>query len=119
MTPTKVINKLFEARDTIHICHLQTTSFAEHKALNEFYDEWLELADTFIETYFGKYGRVNTTLSIDVNSAASSTIYLKELAIFVNVDMPTILDATDSDLANIMADMKGLINHTLYLLTLK
>jgi len=33
--------------------------------------------------------------------------------------LPALLDDFDSDLENVIADMKGLVNHTFYFLTLK
>jgi hypothetical protein len=39
--------------------------------------------------------------------------------VFLNQDIKTVLDELDSDLDNIIADMRQLVNHTLYLLTLK
>jgi len=40
---SQVVSILFNARTNAHIAHLQTRSFAKHKALNEFYDEVVEL----------------------------------------------------------------------------
>lgn len=120
MTPLKVLQKLFEARDFIHLLHLNTTSYSEHKALNEFYDSWLDLADSFIETYQGKYGRIEGIINIEAATGYRSRDYLIGLMIFINQDLPTIVEPLiDSDLENIIADMKQLVNHTLYLLTLK
>jgi hypothetical protein len=51
--------KLFQIRDEIHLTHLNVSgigSYATHKALNEFYDEILDLMDSLIESYQGKYG---------------------------------------------------------------
>ena len=45
---------LFASRDYAHKAHLNTTSFAQHKALNDFYDEIVELADDFAETWMGR-----------------------------------------------------------------
>ena len=39
-----------------HMSHLQTKSYAEHKALNEFYDEIVDLADDLAEAAQGQYG---------------------------------------------------------------
>ena len=120
MTPLKVLQKLFEARDVIHILHLNTTSYSEHKALNEFYDSWLDLADSFIETYQGKYGRITGTITIDASTDLKVEPYLQQLMKYVNEDFTVIITPLiDSDLENIIADMKQLINHTFYLLTLK
>ena len=45
------ISTLLAARQQAHIFHWQTSSYATHKALNEFYDEFLELIDSLVETY--------------------------------------------------------------------
>ena len=120
MKPIEVLNKLFEARDAIHFAHLVTTSYAEHQALGEFYSKWLDLADDFLETYQGKYGRINGVLLIQSVSGLDAEKYLKDLRTFVNVEAYTILQKEiDIDLDNILAEMQGLINHTLYKLTLK
>lgn len=120
MKPIQVINKMFEARDCMHLVHLNTTSYAEHKALGKFYDGWLDLADSFIETYSGRYSRIEGELKIEVASDYNAVDYLQKLRAFVQIEAASIIAPTlDSDLANILADMLGLINHTLYLLTLK
>ena len=78
MTDTKyvrVINILFNARTNAHIAHLQTRSYAAHKALNEFYDGVLSIADSFAES-----AQVDHMLSgYDLGSlyTGSITAYLK------------------------------------------
>lgn len=47
----ELIIKLFHARTTAHILHLKTRSHAQHKALNDFYDEIVDLADALAEAY--------------------------------------------------------------------
>jgi hypothetical protein len=54
-----LVMKCFHARTNAHVLHLQTRSYAAHKALNEFYDEIIPLADTFAETYQGSYGVID------------------------------------------------------------
>jgi len=120
MKNNEVLSKFFEARDVIHYAHFNTTSFAEHKALGEFYDGWLDLVDTFVETYQGRYQRIVGQINVSAESGPDSVAYLNELRTFVSMEaMGIIVPAIDIDLANIIADMLGLINHTLYLLTLK
>ena len=53
---SKLISFLFHSRTQAHVFHLQTTSFAEHSALNGYYDEIVELVDGLVESYQGKYG---------------------------------------------------------------
>lgn len=65
MKPEDFFGKLFSIRDQIHLTHLAITgtgSFAAHKALNEFYDEILDVIDGLIEAYQGKYGIINITI---------------------------------------------------------
>jgi len=50
------ISMLFASRTQAHIFHLQTDSFAAHKALQEYYEEIVEIADGLVESYQGRYG---------------------------------------------------------------
>ena len=54
----KYVALLFLGRDIAHRVHLKTRSYAEHKALNEFYDEIVDKADSFAEAYQGKYNEI-------------------------------------------------------------
>lgn len=65
MKPTDFFGKLFQLRDEIHLNHLKITgpgSFATHLALKEFYEEILDLTDSLIESYQGKYGVIDITI---------------------------------------------------------
>lgn len=112
MTPGKFIGTLFHSRDTMHIAHLQTTSFAEHKALNGYYDGILELTDNFSEVYFGRFKRVEIVIPEAKNMDAIS--HLKEMQSTIDSER----NNYPSELQNILDEMLGLINKTLYLLTL-
>jgi hypothetical protein len=112
MTPGKFIGTLFQSRDMMHIAHLQTTSFAEHKALNQYYDGILELTDSFTEKYFGKNKRVELIIPESKNMDAVS--HLRELMSI----METERNNYPSELQNIIDEMLGLVDEILYLLTL-
>ena len=112
MTPGKFIGTLFQSRDMMHIAHLQTTSFAEHKALNGYYDGILDLTDTFTEAYFGRNKRVEIIIPESKNM--DSTTHLKELQSIVDTER----NNYPSEIQNIMDEILGLIDKTLYLLTL-
>lgn len=58
MNAGEFILTLFNARTAAHVAHLQTQSYAKHKALNEFYDGIVGLADDFAEAYIGCYGPI-------------------------------------------------------------
>lgn len=112
MAPNKFIGMLFHSRDVMHIAHLQTTSFAEHKALNAYYDGILDLTDKFTEVYFGRFKRVE--LIIPEAKIMGAVEHLKEMQQLVDGER----NNYPSELQNIMDEMLGLINQTLYLLTL-
>ena len=112
MTPGKLIGTLFHSRDVMHIGHLQTTSFAEHKALNGYYDGILDLADKFSEVYFGRFKRVEIVIPEAKNMDAIT--HLKEMQSTIDTER----NNYPSELQNILDEMLALINKTLYLLTL-
>lgn len=45
----ELVMRLFHARTNAHVLHLGTTSYAKHKALNEFYDGITDFADSIAE----------------------------------------------------------------------
>lgn len=61
-----IIGTLFLARDLAHIEHLKTHSYAQHKALDDFYNGIIDLSDTLTEAYQGRYRRL-----IDIQLSAN------------------------------------------------
>jgi len=112
MAPGKFIGMLFQSRDTMHIQHLQTTSFAEHKALNMYYDEILELTDKFTESYFGFAKRVE--IVIPESKVMDSMNHMKEMRALLETER----NNYPSELQNIIDEMLALVDKVLYLLTL-
>lgn len=53
------IMRCFEARTTAHVLHLKTSSYAQHKALQKFYENLIDLVDSFAEAYQGEYGLID------------------------------------------------------------
>jgi hypothetical protein len=76
-----VFSKLFEARDFAHKSHLETKSYAQHKALGSFYDDILDLTDSLVESYFGKYGIQK--IEIGQVKAQDVVTYFEDLANFL------------------------------------
>lgn len=113
VTPGIFISQIFQSRDIIHISHLQTKIFAEHKALNEYYEGILDLADKLTEAYFGKYGRCE--ISIPSSKYINPEAHLKQLTGYIESNR-TIFK--DSYIQNIIDEILHLGYKTLYLLTL-
>lgn len=108
-----LIQKLFESRQVAHNVHLQTKSYALHKALNSYYDDLLGLTDNFIETYQGQYGIVTGYEKIEVTPLSEDKIegYLKDCAEIFAMARDGM---KDSHLQNIMDEIIALVYKTLY-----
>ena len=106
-----LFSKLFEARDFAHKTHLATKSYAQHKALNSFYEDVLDLADQIIETYQGQYGLVK----IEFQSVKDAEVvsYFEDLAKFI-IEGHNAFDKKDTHLHNILDELTSLTYGTLY-----
>lgn len=109
---SRFVSRLFEARQVTHIFHLKTKSYAEHKALDEFYNGILDLADNFIETYQGQYGIINVYTLIS-NQFDNPVDYLEEFVLDLKKAHSNIKEE-DSHLDNIIDEMTALTYKTLY-----
>lgn len=56
------IGMLFFSRNAAHLMHLKTTSYAAHKALDEYYNSIVDIADSLAESYQGVYGLINISI---------------------------------------------------------
>lgn len=77
----ELFGNLFLIRNQIHLNHLKITgngSYAGHIALNEFYDQLVDMIDGLIESYQGKYGIIQITIPNHTNM--DSIMILEKLA---------------------------------------
>ena len=110
----KFISKLFESRDKVHLFHLQTKSYATHKALQEYYEGILDLTDTLVEVYQGKYG-ILEGYEISVTDKDKDAVkHLTNLSVIILKNRDEFLSENDTDLLNITDEVLALINQTLY-----
>jgi hypothetical protein len=114
MSCADFVGALFLARDVAHSVHLNTRSYAKHVALNEFYDNIVELADKFAEAYQGRHGLIGP---ITLKSARKTTNILE----FLQDSLAEIEDArykvcekTDTPIQNIIDEIVGQYLSTLY-----
>lgn len=114
--PELVIGQLFQSRDCMHIVHLQTTSYSEHKALNAYYDSILDLTDDLLESYMGTIGK-RLNFKIPASEYTNSKQHLTQLRDYV-MKHRTVFGKENTHLQNIIDEIIALINKTLYLLTL-
>lgn len=102
---------MMHSQTNAHILHLQTRSFAEHKALQGYYEGIDGLIDDYVETYQGKYGIIE-------NYPATYEAPTKPLEYMISIN-DYLLNARpslpqDSELCNILDEMAALIDKTIY-----
>lgn len=110
----EMVSLLFHSRTQAHTLHLQTKSFAEHSALNGYYDEIGGLVDGIIESYQGKYSIIKGYKKYDIEDYKDSTTtinYFKDLCGQV-CDLRDC--CKDSYIQNQIDTVCELINSTLY-----
>lgn len=112
------VNALLHSQIQIHVYHLQTKSFSQHKALEIFYKKIGDLLDEYIETFQGKYNILQDYKAIEIDNNVENCVeYLKGLE---KINNRTKIGHFDSDLDNIKDEINELINRTIYkLLNLK
>jgi len=117
-----IISPLLRIQNQIRIFHWQTNSYAEHKAFGKTYENLDELVDSFVESFFGKYGKVKAKLSYNivlVNYDSDPIIFVDEcVSTFKNIRNELDSDK-DSELLNILDEMLAEMDKLKYLLTLK
>lgn len=106
-------------RDLAHLAHWKTTSYAEHKALGEFYDELLDLIDGFVEQYQGYYGGRMDIERCDGMPKYPIADALERSMEWIESNRYEICDKTETPLQNTIDEIVRLYQHTQYLLTLK
>lgn len=109
-----LVCKVLHSRNQSHIFHLQTKSYAEHKALNNYYDGIVDLYDGLVESYQGKYGiltNVKTFENEDYQSSEQVIEFFKDLSDNIEKNRDSV---KDSFLQNQIDTILELIYSTIY-----
>ena len=109
----ELIIKLLHARTNAHLLHLGTTSFAKHKALNDFYDEIVDLVDTLAEAYQGDYGLI-TNYPPRYTHVDDGIELMADLSAWIEKNRHSLWDGDDSYLENIVDEIVTCIRQTQY-----
>jgi DNA-binding ferritin-like protein len=101
----------FEARTKTHMAHLQTKSYATHKALNEYYDEIVGIVDSLVEAFQGREGIITHYPLVSITT--KDPIKLVE---FVRswIDDNRKACSEYSEIQNIIDELQDLNNSTIY-----
>ncbi len=109
----ELIMRLFHARTAAHVLHLKTRSYAQHKALNEFYDEIVDLADTIAEAWQGAHGLIEEFPG-RYSTPSEPVAMLEELCTWVKNNRYKVVDRAETNIQNEIDNVVTLIDSTLY-----
>lgn len=108
------IGQFFLARDVTHSVHLNTRSYAKHKALQEFYEGIVELADGLAEAYQGRHGLMGAITLQSAKKTTNVTEFLQDQLEDIEKERYTVCDKSDSALQNLIDGIIELYLSTLY-----
>lgn len=117
----KLMQILSESNIQTHVWHLQTKSYAQHMALGGFYDCIVGFTDSLLEIYQGHHGvKISGNIDIKIDSkyaTAKPLAYMKKL----KSNLDTLYNnkhLNENCLLAVMDEIMGLVDKTIYLLSL-
>jgi hypothetical protein len=112
-TVSKFISILLSSREQAHIFHLQSQSYAQHKALQGYYEDIVALIDMYVESYQGRYGVLRgympTNTILEDDTTVSYFMGLQKFVDEIRGQLPQ-----DGELNNTVDEIAGLISGTIY-----
>lgn len=114
MKCAEFIGMLFLARDVTHSVHLNTRSYAKHKALGSFYDGIIDLADSFAEAYQGRHGLIGGISLQSHDKTANVIEFLQKQLDEIEAVRYDVVPKSDTALQNMIDGIVELYLTTLY-----
>lgn len=119
------IHFFLQLRDQIKLYHWQTRVYARHIATDKILESLEKAIDSYVEVYFGKYGRVklsgkNAQINLhNLTDAGASRMITSAIKYLQGPLAKSLKSVQDSDLLNIKDEIIADLNQLLYLFTLK
>ena len=114
MSCADLIGHLFLARDVTHSVHLNTRSYAKHKALGSFYGKVIDLADDLAEAYQGRHVLIGPITLHSAEKTANVVDFLEDSLDKVEKLRYKVCDKDDTAIQNIIDGIVDLYLSTLY-----
>ena len=108
------VGLFFLARDVTHSVHLNTRSYSKHKALQKFYENIIDLADDFAETYQGRYGLLGPISLMSDKKTSNFIEFLENQLAEIESVRYDVCDKEDTPLQNLIDGIIELYLRTLY-----
>lgn len=110
----EMIHRAFCSRNAAHIAHWRTKSYAQHVALNAFYDDIVDATDKLVEAYMGAAGKVVGEFEIPALKPVKDILkYLTEEVAWIDENRSEIASGIPA-LENIVDEITGLYLSTIY-----
>jgi hypothetical protein len=110
----ELVMDLLHSAIVTHIMHWQTTSYAAHVALGEFYQAIPDLVDAVVEAYQGKNNVILMKFPIEMDSYEDMAplLYME----YLNQELMESrgLFGDDSEIQNLVDEIADLIDSTIY-----
>jgi hypothetical protein len=119
------VHFFLQLRDQIKLYHWQTRVYSRHIATDKILETLEKSIDSYVEVYFGKYGRAkvtgkNASITLHNLSDAGATRMINSAIKYMQGPITKSLKTVqDSDLINIKDEIIADLNQLLYLFTLK
>jgi len=114
MSCADFVGTLFLARDVAHSVHLNTRSFSKHSALNDFYDNILDLTDKFAEAYQGRHGLIGPITLMSAKKTGNILEFLEDSLSEVEKMRYDVCKKEDTPLQNIIDEIVGQYLSSIY-----
>jgi hypothetical protein len=114
MSCEKFIGMLFLARDVTHSVHLNTRSYSKHKALQKFYENIIDRADSFAEAYQGRHGLIGPIALMSAKKTENVVAFLEDQLAELEAMRYDVCDKADAPLQNLIDGIIELYLSTLY-----
>jgi DNA-binding ferritin-like protein len=105
---------LFLARDVTHSVHLNTRSYSKHKALQKFYENIIDRADTIAEAYQGRKGLIGPIALMSAKKTENVVAFLEDQLAELEAMRYDVCDKADAPLQNLIDGIIELYLSTLY-----
>jgi len=113
--PSDLVSCLFSSRTQAHIFHLQTKSFSEHDALNEYYNGIVPLVDDLVQIIQGVYPEIMGYTNFELQdwvSTEDTTNYFQDLYTEIQSERKDF--PQESWIQNKIDEIAELVANTLY-----
>ena len=114
MKPADFVGMLFLARDVTHSVHLNTRSYAKHKALGKFYENVVGLADNFAEAYQGRHGLIGPISLQSAKKTGNVVEFLQDQLAEIEANRYKFCEKDETAIQNIIDEIVALYLSTLY-----